>query len=65
MESEFNKNFRQQMQNYLKDNNTALVLDGLQKEVSGKAGKTGWGVEEAHKVKAPLGNLASPPASFS
>uniref|UniRef100_A0A8C8TVE1 Tetraspanin n=1 Tax=Peromyscus maniculatus bairdii TaxID=230844 RepID=A0A8C8TVE1_PERMB len=32
VESEFNKNFRQQMQNYLKDNNTALVLDGLQKE---------------------------------
>ncbi|ERE91702.1 CD63 antigen isoform X1 [Cricetulus griseus] len=32
VKSEFNKNFRQQMQNYLKDNKTALVLDGWQKE---------------------------------
>ncbi|XP_036025748.1 CD63 antigen [Onychomys torridus] len=32
VESEFSKNFQQQMQNYLKDNNTAMVLDGLQKE---------------------------------
>ncbi|KAL6066313.1 hypothetical protein STEG23_033451 [Scotinomys teguina] len=32
VESEFNKSFQQQMQNFLKDNKTALVLDGLQKE---------------------------------
>ncbi|XP_005079748.1 CD63 antigen [Mesocricetus auratus] len=32
VKSEFSKNFRHQMQNYLKDNKTALVLDGWQKE---------------------------------
>ena len=39
VKSEFNKSFQQQMQNYLKDNKTATILDKLQKEVSGMAGR--------------------------
>lgn len=49
VKSEFNKSFQQQMQNYLKDNKTATILDKLQKEVSGTAGKRGLaGVEDSH-----------------
>ena len=36
--SEFNKDFRQQMKNYPKDNQTASILDKMQKDVSGVAG---------------------------
>lgn len=35
---EFNKDFRQQMQNYRKDNRTTLALDKMQEDVSEVAG---------------------------
>ncbi|XP_055250304.1 CD63 antigen [Moschus berezovskii] len=42
--SEFNKDFRQQMQNYPKDNQTALILDEMQKDFKccGAANYTDW-----------------------
>uniref|UniRef100_A0A5F9CXZ7 CD63 antigen n=1 Tax=Oryctolagus cuniculus TaxID=9986 RepID=A0A5F9CXZ7_RABIT len=42
--SEFNKDFRQQMQNYSTDNQTALILDRMQKDFTccGAANYTDW-----------------------
>ncbi|XP_072828529.1 CD63 antigen [Vicugna pacos] len=42
--SEFNKNFQQQMQNYTKNNDTALILDRMQEkfECCGAANYTDW-----------------------
>ncbi|XP_076776827.1 CD63 antigen isoform X1 [Arvicanthis niloticus] len=44
VKSEFNKSFRQQMENYLKDNKTATILDKLQKENNccGASNYTDW-----------------------
>ncbi|XP_052021922.1 CD63 antigen [Apodemus sylvaticus] len=44
VKSEFNKSFRQQMQNYVKDNETAAILDKLQKEnkCCGASNYTDW-----------------------
>ncbi|XP_008837215.1 CD63 antigen [Nannospalax galili] len=44
VKSEFNKDFRQQMQNYLKDNKTAPILDKLQKKFQccGATNYTDW-----------------------
>ncbi|KAL1774880.1 hypothetical protein HispidOSU_006545 [Sigmodon hispidus] len=44
VESAFNKNFQKQMQNYLKDNQTASVLDNLQKRFNccGANNYTDW-----------------------
>lgn len=44
VKSEFNKSFQQQMQNYLKDNKTATILDKLQKENNccGASNYTDW-----------------------
>lgn len=41
--SEFNKDFRQQMQNYPQNNHTASILDSMQEDVSGVAGSRGNG----------------------
>ncbi|KAM6216034.1 CD63 antigen isoform 2-T2 [Rhynchocyon petersi] len=42
--SEFKKNFQQQMQTYPKDNNTAIILDSMQKEFQccGATNYTDW-----------------------
>lgn len=44
MTSEFNKDFRQQMENYPKQNRTAVILDGMQKSFNccGAANYTDW-----------------------
>lgn len=61
MESEFSKSFQKQMQSYLTNNKTALVLDEWQKQVSGKGpGRGTAGMEGSHlwidwaAVLAPL-----------
>lgn len=41
--SEFNKDFRQQMKNYPKQNHTASFLDRMQEKVSGVPGSRGNG----------------------
>lgn len=41
--SEFNKDFRQRMKNYPKQNHTASFLDGMQEKVSGVSGSRGNG----------------------
>ncbi|XP_053410325.1 CD63 antigen isoform X2 [Nycticebus coucang] len=54
--SEFNKDFRQDMENYLKDNHTALVVDRLQKEFEccGAANYTDWeSIPSMAKIRVP------------
>lgn len=64
MESEFSKSFQKQMQSYLTNNKTALVLDEWQKQVSGKGrgeGPRGW----KGLISGLIGQLSSLPSSSS
>lgn len=64
MESEFSKSFQKQMQSYLTNNKTALVLDEWQKQVSGKGrgeGRRGW----KGLISGLIGQLSLLPSSSS